>query len=64
MALQFLLQGIPQFSIGMPTTVCVFVFVFTDGFHVGLHVCALLYLSLYLSLHCMHIWYGKVYIVT
>ena len=46
MALQLLLQRIPQFSTGMPTTVCVF------AMAVFMCVCALLCLSL----HC-HVWY-------
>ena len=40
MALQFLLQRIPQFSTGMPTTVCVFAMAaFMCVCHGGFHVC-------------------------
>ena len=61
MALQFLLQRIPQFSTGMPTTVCVFAMAaFMCVCHGGFYVCVL-----YCVCHCIAMYdISKVYVVT
>ena len=54
MVLQLLLQGIPQFSNGMPTNcVCVCL----PWQFSCVYVACMCVLLLYLSLHC-HVWYG------
>ena len=66
MALQFLLQRIPQFSTGMPTTVCVFAMAaFMCVCHGGFHVCLPWRFSCVCALLCLAM-YGisRVYVVT